>query len=45
LERRKTHAGFWWRTLKEGDHSEDLDVDKIIITKTNLNKMDNCELY
>ena len=28
------HAGFWWGTMKEGVHLEDLEVDgKIIINK------------
>jgi hypothetical protein len=30
------HAGFWWRNLKEVDHSEDLGVDEIIIIQWNL---------
>jgi hypothetical protein len=45
LERRKKRAWFWWKNLKEGDHSEDLGVDEIIIIKWNLNKMGNCGLY
>jgi hypothetical protein len=28
---RKTHAGFWWRSAKERDHSEELGVDEIIL--------------
>jgi hypothetical protein len=25
------HTGFWWGDLREGDHLEDLSVDRIIL--------------
>jgi hypothetical protein len=27
------HTGFWWGSLKEGDHLKDLDVDGCILLK------------
>jgi hypothetical protein len=29
----EVHAGFWWGNLREGDHLEDLGVDRRIILK------------
>ena len=34
------HTGFWWRDLKERDHSEDLGVDGMIILKWIFKKRD-----
>jgi hypothetical protein len=35
--RREMHAG-WWRNMEEGDHLEDLGVDRKIILKCILRK-------
>jgi len=32
-ERGELHTGFWWGTLKERDHLEDLGLDGSIILK------------
>jgi hypothetical protein len=31
--RGEVHTGFWWGTLKEGDHLKDLGIDGRIILK------------
>jgi hypothetical protein len=31
--RTEIHTGFWWRSLKEGDHLEDLDIDGSMLLK------------
>ena len=33
---------FWWRNLREGDHSEDTGVDDRIIIKWIFEKWDEC---
>ena len=40
MGRRKVHTGFWWGNLREGDHLEDPDVDRIIILKWIFKKYD-----
>jgi hypothetical protein len=35
-EKRKLHAKFWWREIKERDSFEDMDVDYKIILKTDI---------
>jgi len=38
--RREMHTGFWWGNLKERYHLEDLGIDRRIILKWILNKLD-----
>jgi hypothetical protein len=40
MGRREVHTGFWWGNLREGDHLEDPDVDRIIILKWIFKKYD-----
>jgi len=31
--RRDMHAGFWWGNMKEREHLEDINVDRLIMLK------------
>jgi hypothetical protein len=35
------HTGFWWGDLREGDHLEDLGVDRRILLKWIFKKWDD----
>jgi hypothetical protein len=37
----EVHTGFWWRSLKDGDHLEDRDVDGRVILKWIFEKWDD----
>jgi hypothetical protein len=37
------HTGFWWGSLREGNHFEDLGVDEKIILKRILEKWDRMD--
>jgi hypothetical protein len=38
MGRRGLHIGFWWKSQKERDNEEDLDVDGTLILKWILEK-------
>jgi hypothetical protein len=38
--REEEHTGFWWVSLRKGDHLEDLSVDEKVILKWFLEKWD-----
>jgi hypothetical protein len=38
--RGEVYTGFWWRVLKEGDHLEDLGIDRRMILKWIFKKWD-----
>jgi hypothetical protein len=40
MGREKVHTGYWWEDLREGDHLEDLGVDRRIILKWLFKKWD-----
>jgi hypothetical protein len=35
---REMYIGYWWKDLKDGDHWEDLNLDRRVILRWNLEK-------